>query len=182
MKNMRGKTFFVAGVYGVGKSTLCGKISSTLNIPNYSAGDLISNVNGEKYGVNKIVKDKLHNQDILSTSVQDILQSNENIILAGHFCIFDKTSAVDVLPESVFLNLSINKIILLEADINRILENLCARDNKIYFKESIALLQKAEKLQAENISQELKVPLYCHYMKFDDSDIIKTTDFLQGGK
>ena len=32
---------FVAGIYGVGKSTLCEKLSKELKIPFYSSGDLI---------------------------------------------------------------------------------------------------------------------------------------------
>ena len=43
-------TIFVAGTYGVGKSTLCNKLSTALKIPDFSAGDLISAVNGETYG------------------------------------------------------------------------------------------------------------------------------------
>lgn len=35
-------TIFVAGTYGVGKSTLCNKLSTALKIPDFSAGDLIS--------------------------------------------------------------------------------------------------------------------------------------------
>ena len=32
-------TIFVAGTYGVGKSTLCNKLSTALKIPDFSAGD-----------------------------------------------------------------------------------------------------------------------------------------------
>ena len=39
---------FVAGSYGVGKSTLCEKLSYRMDLPFYSASDLISEVNGEK--------------------------------------------------------------------------------------------------------------------------------------
>lgn len=62
-------TIFVAGSYGVGKSTLCNALSNTLTIPAYSASDLISNVNGEQYGANKAVKNKDANQDIRNTKV-----------------------------------------------------------------------------------------------------------------
>jgi len=40
-------TYFLAGIYGVGKSTIGEKLSTVLDIPFYSAGDLISQVNGE---------------------------------------------------------------------------------------------------------------------------------------
>ena len=67
-------TIFIAGSYGVGKSTLCEMLSSILRIPAYSAGDLISNVNGEIYGANKAVKNKDKNQDILAIEVKKKLQ------------------------------------------------------------------------------------------------------------
>ena len=47
---MKTGVVFIAGTYGVGKSTLCNNLSSVLGIPSFSAGDLISEVNGEIYG------------------------------------------------------------------------------------------------------------------------------------
>ena len=35
------KILFVAGVYGVGKTTLCEVISQSFNIPSFSASELI---------------------------------------------------------------------------------------------------------------------------------------------
>lgn len=63
-------TIFVAGSYGVGKSTLCNVLSKALDIPTFSAGDLIGNINGEQYGANKAVKNKDVNQDILGIEVK----------------------------------------------------------------------------------------------------------------
>lgn len=65
---------FVAGVYGVGKSTLCNKLSSVTGIPAFSAGDLISDINGETYEKNKVVKDAKSNQDILISAVDAKLE------------------------------------------------------------------------------------------------------------
>ena len=103
-------TIFVAGIYGVGKSTLCDTLSKELKIPAYSAGDLISSVNGERYGANKAVTDKISNQVILSMQVQKLLEVTPQILLAGHFCIFDKNNGVDYLPEIIFLDLNIERI------------------------------------------------------------------------
>lgn len=47
---MNGSTIFIAGVYGTGKSTLCSALSERLRIPAFSAGNLISEINGEQYG------------------------------------------------------------------------------------------------------------------------------------
>ena len=45
---MHGGVVFIAGVYGVGKSTLCNMLSNSLHIPAFSSGDLNSEKNGEK--------------------------------------------------------------------------------------------------------------------------------------
>ena len=103
-------TIFVAGTYGVGKSTLCNELSTALKIPDFSAGDLISAVNGETYGANKVVRDKDANQNILASQVKQLLKSTPSIILAGHFCIFDINGNVDTLPSSVFYDLEIETI------------------------------------------------------------------------
>ena len=81
---------FVTGVYGVGKSTLCAELSRALSMPAFSAGDLISAVNGEQYGANKVVSDKNANQDILIEAVNRMTETQGPIILAGHFCILTR--------------------------------------------------------------------------------------------
>ena len=58
---MKDGIIFVAGIYGVGKSTLCERLSISIGIPCYSAGDLISAINGEIYG-RKTANDQIDNQ------------------------------------------------------------------------------------------------------------------------
>lgn len=123
-------TIFVAGSYGVGKSTLCNVLSKALDIPTFSAGDLIGNINGEQYGANKAVKNKDVNQDVLGIEVKKKLEQYPTILLAGHFCLFDKSNCVEKLPNSIFEKISIEQILLLEADPLRISTNLSIRDKK----------------------------------------------------
>ncbi len=77
---MNGSTIFIAGVYGTGKSTMCSALSERLHIPAFSAGDLISAVNGERYGANKAVADKDNNQVLLAERVRELNQQYEQII------------------------------------------------------------------------------------------------------
>ena len=162
---------FVAGVYGVGKSTLCEKLSQELRIPFYSSGDLISKVNGELYGANKVVKDKNINQNILADAVCQISLKHPSILLAGHFCIFDKNTEVDVLPEDVYSQLNIQKIILLETSEEVIINHLSKRDDKTYSVKQIVAIKEVEHAQAVKIASELKKPLIIHQMRFCDSDV-----------
>lgn len=171
-------TIFIAGSYGVGKSTLCAALSKNLEIPYYSAGDLISNINGEQYGTNKAVQNKNENQDILVVEVNKIFKQYPTILLAGHFCIFDKSYCVEKLPYSVFEKISIERILLLEADPKRILSNLSIRDKKKYEHRHIELLLKEERKAAEDISKQYNCRLHIHKMSFDESDAQKCCELL----
>lgn len=162
---------FVAGVYGVGKSTLCNSLSKILNIDFYSAGDLISERNQEIYGRNKKVKDKDNNQNILIECVESKLKERDSIILAGHFCILGKDDKPDILPEFVYENVQISAIILLESNVQTIIEHLSQRDAKVYSKDLIEDFIMQERRQAEKISKQLQVPLIVRKMEFNSEDI-----------
>ena len=174
-------TIFVAGTYGVGKSTLCNKLSTALKIPDFSAGDLISAVNGETYGANKAVRDKDANQNILASQVKQLLRSTPSIILAGYFCIFDINGNVDTLPSSVFYDLEIETILLLEASSSQIIKNLSVRDKKEYSESQILLLQKAEHEKAHEIATSINCNLYVHHMLFDETDIMSCLSYIERG-
>ena len=162
---------FVAGMYGVGKSTLCDKLSQRMNIPFYSAGDLISRVNGERYGANKAVADKNKNQNILVEEVDALLIHQPQIILAGHFCIFNAQNAIERLPEDVFHNLHIEKILLLQADIATVQANLHRRENKEYAPSDLIVLQETEREIAHSIAAQISCKLAVHDMTFSDTDV-----------
>ena len=167
---MNGSTIFIAGVYGTGKSTMCSTLSKRLLIPAFSAGDLISAINGEQYGANKAVSDKNNNQILLAEHVQQPTQENQKIILAGHFCIFNADNEVEVLPESVYPALNISRIILLEADIQTIISNLRRRDGKNYPVKSVSALIEKEREQSKQIAEQLNCPLNIYQMTFTDKD------------
>lgn len=179
---MKDGIIFVAGIYGVGKSTLCERLSLSIGIPCYSAGDLISALNGETYGRNKAVSNKEKNQDILVTAVNDRLQKDKAFILAGHFCIFDKSFNVERLSESVFSLMPIAKVVLLESDVTKVCENLRYRDSRCYPLDALKSLKRCEKMQCEKITEQLGLPLYTHQMLFDDSDVQQVREYILGGK
>ena len=179
---MRDGIVFVAGIYGVGKSTLCEKLGHSIGIPCFSAGDLISALNGETYGRNKAVVNKERTQDILVAAVRDRLQKDKTFILAGHFCIFDKSFNVERLPESVFSLMPISKVVLLESDVTKVCENLRYRDSRCYPLDALKSLKQCEKMQCEKITKQLGLPLYIHQMLFDDSDVQQVREYILGGE
>jgi len=172
--------FFIAGVYGVGKSSLCKSLSVTLDIQCYSASDLISASSGELYGTNKAVRDAEYNQNILLDSVANIILVHKRILLTGHFCIFNKLMEVELLPEFVFETLPLRKIVLLEADDSIVLTHLKNRDNKQYLLEQISHLRESEKEQALKMADKLGVPLLVHKMVYSNDDMESVKDFISG--
>lgn len=172
---------FVAGVYGVGKSTLCNKLSSATGIPAFSAGDLISDINGETYGRNKVVKNAKSNQDILISAVDAKLEKCSHFLLAGHFCIVGKDNEVELLPEYVFSKLHLSQIILLEATVLRVAENINGRDHRTYPVQTLERLIACERSQAQRVAKELKIPLTIHSMQFNRSDEEALANLLLGG-
>ena len=161
---------FVAGVYGVGKSTMCSSLSELLNIDAYSAGDLISECNNEIYGKNKKVRDKDSNQNVLIECVEHKLREKHSIILAGHFCILGNDDKPDILPEFVYEKIQISAIVLLEASVQTVINHLEKRDGKEYSSELIQSFIRLERQQAEKISKKIHVPLIIHKMNFDSED------------
>lgn len=169
---------FLAGIYGVGKSTLGETLSQRQGIPFYSAGDLISQVNGEIYGANKVVADKVGNQDILAIQIDRLLKQYDRILLAGHFCIVNKHGEVDCLPQDAFKNLHLDKIILLEAEEEQVLDHLRVRDAKKYSPELVAALMQTEREMAYAVSAELNCPIATHCMTYSSTDVLTIEQIL----
>ncbi len=162
---------FVSGVYGVGKSNLCDKLSQKCHIKFYSAGDVISDVNGEKYGSNKTVKDKELNQNILVEKISEKLESEKIIILAGHFCILGNDGQVEQLPLDTYSKLQLSSIILLESEPDIIIQNLNKRDGKNYSIKQIEEFLHTERKCAKYIAESLSIPLFIHKMDFSCRDL-----------
>lgn len=115
--------------------------------------------------------DKVGNQDILAIQIERLLKQYDRILLAGHFCIVNKHGEVDCLPQDAFKNLHLNKIILLEAEEEQILDHLRSRDAKKYSPELVTALRQAEQEMAYAVSAELNCPIVTHCMTYSPTDV-----------
>lgn len=180
MQNKDLGIIFFAGIYGVGKSTLSSKISKTILLPEYSASELISMSNNEEYGKNKFVSDVKKNQVILAENSKKILQEKGDFLMSGHFCIFNSDYSINILPTTFFDQTQIKTIILLIADIDRIIQNLNTRDSISYKKSDLTILQEEEIKQARKISELRKIPLHIYKMEFSDNDASNVIKLIYG--
>lgn len=165
---MKKRILFVAGVYGVGKTTLCDILSEKYLISSYSSSELISKCNHEEYGKNKYVTNSNRNQEILVNQVNKI--KDESFILNGHFCLKEKNNKVILLENEVFKKLNLSCILLLSASVEIIKENLFKRDKIYYDEEYIKLLLKCEEEQTEKVSNLYNIPLLKYNMQFNNND------------
>lgn len=172
------KVIFIAGVYGVGKSYLCDRVAQRLGIRAVSASEIIASEIGEKYGRNKAVKDKDENQKQLVKGLKHITTEERLVLLAGHFCIWNKWQEPEDLPSNVFEELGIEKVVLLTADSSKIQANLLKRDYIRYELETIDRIKKREFLLAKEISAKINAKLLTHDMHFDESDIEVVAKFI----
>lgn len=82
---MKDNIIFIAGVHGVGKTTICNKIKKEVNLNTYSSSDLIKRYNSSILSEEKQVNDVNDNQDILLKAISKFVDNNEVILLDGHF-------------------------------------------------------------------------------------------------
>lgn len=163
--------YFFAGVYGVGKTTVCTQISKQLNIPLYNASDLITEKNNESYSKRKYVSDATKNQQILIDAIKIRLNQNAKILLTGHFTIFDKDFKAKELPAFVFDKIPFEKIILLSADIKSIRNNLEVRGDQNFGIQNIASLLELEKNACITYCKNKTIPLYIHEMDYLNDEV-----------
>ncbi|MCU4414199.1 AAA family ATPase [Acinetobacter sp. WU_MDCI_Axc73] len=149
---------FVAGVHGVGKSTLCVKLASMVNLTHISASDLIRT--RKELDKNKKVINPQDNQEIL---IQELLnyRLNNKILLDGHFCLLDMNERVIKLPIELYRNIEISKILLLSSEAELIYKRVLIRDSgkSGLSLQTISDLQDAEMEHAYRVSEALDIPL-----------------------
>ena len=127
----------------------------------------------ERNAATAIFSNKDYNQRILIQRVAELLESNEKIFLAGHFCIINKLGKIEELPSYVFDEISLEKIILLEAPAETIITHLNVRDGKCYSQDLIQSMLITEREAAQDASERLGIPLIKYEMQYSEGRINK---------
>lgn len=152
-------TIFVAGIHGVGKTFLCQFYSESSGVLHESSSALIRREKATaEWSVDKKAVDIDENQIALNRSVHRILKTGTRLLLDGHFVLIDAQENLISLDVSVFQQLGLSGVILIEASEALIAKRLSDRDAS----KSVVDVQrflKAERQQAENICKALSVPL-----------------------
>ncbi|OLF54642.1 ATP-binding protein [Pseudomonas chlororaphis] len=151
---------FVAGVHGVGKTYLCDRFSAQTGIMHSSASSLIKRERqSASWESNKLVSDIDANQVALTKAVNRLTEKNTNLLLDGHFVLKDQNGLLIEVDESIFKELSLSAIVLIEAPTEIVRSRLLSRDSNSLAGD-ISNFQNTEKTRATYISKILNVPLF----------------------
>lgn len=155
-----GKVIFVGGVHGVGKTTLCSQYALAHNLTTKSASQLIREAKQAAISASgKAVKNIAGNQKLLINAVRQYRSAGKNLLLDGHFALWDENHQVTPLEADVFSDLGIDGIVVLHDSPTHISKRLESRDSNRISPSSIAEIQRAELVNAVKVSNELSIPV-----------------------
>lgn len=169
---MTRKIIFVAGIHGVGKSTLCEKLVTKLNIPCYSSSDLINRLKKNTFTEDKAVANVFDNQDILLSALKKFVDK-DRFLLDGHFALFNSHHEVQLVPEQTFKSISPVAICVLTCDAELALKRVETRDKVKHSISAYKALSATELTQAKEIAAKLSVPLFIHNTNNDTHELIR---------
>lgn len=152
------RIIFISGVHGVGKGTLSEQVSLNTGITSFTASNLISEQKKSPTDNQKNVIDAEKNQQHLVTSIHKKLSLHEDLILDGHFTLWRNRELLAI-PLSVFKNIPIKAIILVEEKPETIEKRLTKRDGFSRSIEELSEAIKQENNHARFVQKKLKVPM-----------------------
>jgi adenylate kinase len=156
---MSGKIFFIGGIHGVGKSTLCKKICCDLNLIYLSASQLLNWNESNENPKNKKVDDILYMQNKLIIGINLNTEPNKNYLLDGHYCLLDKDNKVNPIPSDTFIRINPINLNIILGNISEISTTLQIRDNLVYEMDLLKQFQSYELSYAQKLSKKLNIEL-----------------------
>jgi len=160
MTNLQKKPFlvFLAGVHGVGKSTLCRTTFGLTGFHCVSASSIIKSRAGEVYS-DKSVGAIDDNQRKLIEGVDSLRLQYARLVIDGHFALLNKERQVERIAAPVFRAIRPDLMILLYDDPSEIAMRLSHRDGRKWESELIEWMQNEERVHAELVAADLNVRL-----------------------
>lgn len=173
----RGRVVFVAGVHGVGKTTMCQRIPDAKDIVHKSASELIREARAAAVaGSGKAVKDIAGNQRLLVDAVQKMRASGKTLLLDGHFALLDAHGQPQPLSPEVFANLEVSAVIAIHGSASDIAKRLAQRDGAALSRKEVNALQTLELAQAEGVCRDLCIP-WVEVKSFDQDEFNQKVSF-----
>ncbi|NMF86006.1 ATP-binding protein [Nodosilinea sp. P-1105] len=152
------KIIFVAGVHGVGKTTLCNALATQFEIEHFSASNLIAKEKEEEHFRSKQVGNIAGNQDHLVVAINKYLNDINWYLLDGHFCLLNKDNEITQIPYSTYEGIDPSAILVLIDKPENVHARLNSRDSIRYDLALFRSFQEQEILYAEYVRNKLHIP------------------------
>lgn len=150
--------YFVGGVHGVGKSTMCKIYASSHDAVHISAGALIRQGKNDFVDISeKIVGDIADNQRLLIAGIA-ALPAVGTFIMDGHFAVLNSERMPTPIDLSVFQDLGISGVIVVVDNPSEISNRIENRDRRYVSARDVAKLQRLERKRGEEVAQALNIP------------------------
>jgi len=153
------KIVFIAGIHGVGKTTLCEYLSAELSLKYYSASNLIKEYGKIDFPKSKHIVNISGNQDVLICAIAEFLEPEKTSILDGHFCLLNENGEITKIPSSTYIEMKPQAIICLYEEADVICSRLKNRDKHSHNEKLIGAFQDAEISYAKEIADNLEIPI-----------------------
>ena len=150
---------FVGGIHGSGKGTICKQLANQINYVHLTASKLLKWNEVSPDTKNKFVKDIADTQDRLIHGLEEAKRKNRQIILDGHYCLFNANGVPERVPISTFEKINPKVLSIVYAEPVEILKRLHNRDSKKYSLDVIEKMQRLELRCAEEVALYLRIPL-----------------------
>ena len=151
---------FIAGVHGVGKTYLASQVPAELGLVHTSASQIIRDeLTQPNWDASKYVGNVNANQIALVTGLKRLNSTGKKVLLDGHFVLLNSSGDFVRLETSVFSQLGLKGVLLVEARPQLIAERVGARDGRTV---DVGMLEKfltIEREHATSVCDELGLAL-----------------------
>ena len=165
--------FFVGGIYGAGKSSLCRQLSAPLRAEHVMASELIQYAPDPDDATRKSVANVAETQERLLLALEQRKRRTTNMLLDGHFCVLDPTSQIVRISLDVFRAINPAALLLVEAEPDEVKERLEHREARPYDLDLIKRLAAEERSHAEYVSSALLIPLKLWWTKLGVDEALR---------
>ncbi|MHC0439730.1 ATP-binding protein [Flavobacterium sp. 3-210] len=149
--------FFIGGIHGVGKGTICKEIASKTELIHITASKVLkwSEISSSD---NKLVENISSTQEKLIFGLNKLIDKNKKYLLDGHFCLLNSLNVPCKIDEETFDILNPKVISIVLDHVEKITKRLENRDSKKYDIKVLNELQNMEIEYAKYLSRKYSVP------------------------
>ncbi len=145
MKETDRNIIFIGGIHGVGKGTICKKLSTAKRITHLTASKVLKweEISAKE---NKVVNNLETTQNRLIKGLDAFIQNTDTYLLDGHYCLLNSRKEPQKISEKTFEIIAPKVMAIVIEDTEIIFERLKLRDGTRY---NFSLLNEMQEMEIE---------------------------------